>query len=266
LPGDFSDLGHRTPTFLLAHLAARCSNHECMTLAERAGIFFPFVNELTDASRTRLNIEARVFNEKRGKLLLSRGDRVEGAFLMLSGNLDVYTVSEKGRQVTMYRVRRGESCLFALSSVFTRVAYPAWVGVTSPQAAILLIPGGLVKDLHEREKAFRDWVFAVQSRRIFDLISSLEGLQTLTVGERLRGYLVRAADPQNKIRETHEGIAAYLGTAREVITRQLREWAAEGLVDLSRGCIRVTDLKELGAHPIHRPGPRARGVGLQGRR
>jgi hypothetical protein len=146
----------------------------------------------------------------------------------------------------MYRVRAGESCLFAINALFANVPYPAWVRVTSSTATILMIPATILKELHHQEKAVRDWVFGVQSQRIFDLVTTLEEVQTLPVEASLRSFLLRSADAEHRIKETHEAIARYLGTAREVVTRNLRTFANAGLVALTRGCITILDTKQLG--------------------
>ena len=209
---------------------------------------------LAEASRRRLNESARILHEKKGRELLARGDFVGGAYLVMTGELDVYIIDREGREASMYRVRASESCLFAINALFTNVPYPAWVRVTSSTASILMIPAAVLKELHHQEKAVRDWVFGVQSQRIFDLVTTLEELQTLPVEARLRSYLLRSANAEHQIIETHEAIARYLGTAREVVTRNLRTFARAGLVALTRGCVKIHDAKRLGipdvAHKI----------------
>jgi CRP/FNR family transcriptional regulator len=215
-----------------------------MKLVERAKVSFPFLQELSGAFRARLDAEARIVTARKGRGLLSRGDRADGAYLVLAGQLDVYVIRADGRETTLYRVRGAETCLFALNSVFSGVVYPAWVRVIT-EATILLIPGQLVRELHEGEKPFRNWAFGVQSRRIFDLVSAFEEVQTLPLAERLCSYLVRAANGRNEVRETHEQIASYLGTAREVVSRHLHRLAGKGLITQSRSCITLPDPRKL---------------------
>ena len=204
------------------------------------------MGNLADASQRRLNESARILHERKGRELLARGDFVGGAYLVMTGELDVYIIDHEGRETSMYRVLAGESCLFAINALFANVPYPAWVRVTSSTATILMIPATILKELHHQEKAVRDWVFGVQSQRIFDLITTLEELQTLPVEARLRSFLLRSADAEHRVKETHEAIARYLGTAREVVTRNLRTFANAGLVALTRGCITILDAKQLG--------------------
>ena len=164
----------------------------------------------------------------------------------MAGELDVYIIDQDGREISMYRVRAGESCLFAINALFANVPYPAWVRVISNTTTILMIPAAILKTLHHQEKAVRDWVFGVQSQRIFDLVTALEELQTQPVEARLRSYLLRSATAEHQIKQTHEAIARYLGTAREVVTRNLRTFANAGLVALTRGCVTILDPKQLG--------------------
>ncbi|HTI70526.1 MAG TPA: Crp/Fnr family transcriptional regulator [Candidatus Limnocylindria bacterium] len=217
-----------------------------MSILKHTRNFFPFMVRLTEASQRRLNESGRILHEKKGRELLARGEFVGGAYLVMTGELDVYIIDRDGREASMYRVRAGESCLFAINSLFAHVPYPAWVRVTSSTATILMIPADVLKELHHQEKAIRDWVFGVQSQRIFDLVTTLEELQTLPVEARLRSYLLRSANAEHQIKETHEAIARRLGTAREVVTRHLQTFAGAGLLILSRGCIQILDAKRLG--------------------
>ena len=217
-----------------------------MSVLKHPWNFFPFVADLAETSQRRLNESGRILHEKRGRELLARGDFVGGAYLVVAGELDVYIIDHEGREVSIYQVRARESCLFAINALFANVPYPAWVRVTSDRATILMIPAPVLKELHHQEKAIRDWVFGVQSQRIFDLVSTLEELQTLPVEARLRSFLLRSANSEHQIKQTHEAMARYLGTVREVVTRNLRIFADAGVVALTRGCVTVLDAKRLG--------------------
>lgn len=226
-----------------------------MTSSERAARHFPFIEHLSEASREHVDRAARVLGIPKGTELLARGDEAAGLYLVLAGRLDVYNLTVAGRETTLYRVLPGQSCLFALSAVFAGVRYPAWVRATAP-TALLVIPAGLARSLHDAERAFRTWAFTVQSRRVLDLVSAIEAVQTVPVADRLVSYLERAADGSQQIRETHEEIAVYLGTAREVVSRHLAELARDGLISRSRGRITVVDRDGLSAR-LRSPRPAA---------
>jgi CRP/FNR family transcriptional regulator len=127
-----------------------------MSILKHTRNFFLFMGHLADASQRQLNESARILHERKGRELLARGDFVGGAYLVISGELDVYIIDHEGRETSMYRVRAGESCLFAINALFANVPYPAWVRVTSDTATILMIPATVLKELHHEEKAVRD--------------------------------------------------------------------------------------------------------------
>jgi CRP/FNR family transcriptional regulator len=226
-----------------------------MSIVKQTRNFFPFISNLATVSQQRLNDSARILRERKGRELLARGDFVGGAYLVMAGELDVYIIDHEGREVSLYRVRAGESCLFAISALFANVPYPAWVRVVSDTALILIIPATVLKELHHQEQGVREWLLGVQSQRIFDLVSALEELQTLPVEGRLRSFLLRSAHAGLRVRKTHEAIARCLGTAREVVTRNLRKFAGAGLVTLSRGCVTILDKNRLGTPSWHTPVP-----------
>lgn len=212
---------------------------------EQAKALFPFLSDLSRESQVLLAQNVQLFHKEKGVALLAQGDRIGGVYLMLAGELNVHTLSMEGREATMYTVRAGESCVFALNAMFSNLAYPAWVRVEVPGTTILYIPGALFKKLFDSEKAVRDWVLSVQSQRIFDLMSAMEEAQNHTLEERLASYLVRSVDERGKIRRTHEAIAGYLGTSREVVTRHLRCFSEQGAIRMERGCITLVDAKGL---------------------
>jgi CRP/FNR family transcriptional regulator len=241
----FRDLGHRKGVFIPFKPMERAYAVAVISIVKRTRNFFPFISKLSTASQRRLDESARILQERKGRELLARGDFVGGAYLVMTGELDVYITDAAGNEVSMYRVRSGESCLFAINALFANVPYPAWVRVGSQAVSILVIPAIVLKELHDREPAVREWVFGVQSQRIFDLVSTLEEVQTLPIEARLRSFLLRSASADLQVHQTHEAIARALGTAREVVTRHLRVFAKDGLVELGRGTVTICDVKRL---------------------
>lgn len=210
---------------------------EADDISDRVLGAFPILEQLSPRSRALFDDYTRIIEPSAGTEIISRGDRVGGVYVVLSGELGVYVVSPEGKEAGIYTVRSGESCLFALNAVFSNVVYPAWVRVQSPGTAVLFVEGRAFRQLFETERPVREWVLQVQSQRVFDLISAIEEVQTLPLEQRLRSYLVRAADDTGDVYRTHDAIARHLGTSREVISRLLERLAADGLVQLARAQI-----------------------------
>jgi CRP/FNR family transcriptional regulator len=215
----------------------------------RAGLneaAFPFLGQLAPAARGELGaLRARRVGP--GLPLLQRGDSVDGLYLVVAGSLRVFSVSKEGREATLYRVGAGETCILAVTASFQEEPYPAWVEAGTKGGVFVCVPSELARRLLDAEPAFRAFVFAVLSGRIFELMSNLEETQTARIDERVARYLLRHAGADGVVQVTQAGLAAELGTAREVAFRALRSLAARGLIRKERGRITTLDRRALRA-------------------
>ncbi len=207
---------------------------------------FPFVGELSTAARERLAVEARPVSATAGQLLVHRGDPVSGAYLVNTGCLRVYTINDTGRQATLYWVEGGESCILAMRCVFSTMAYPAWVEAER-DSQLVVVSSEVFRALFVSEPALQQFVFDTLSSRIFSLMAALDEVFSSDVQTRLGSFLLRRVDDRGCVGSSHEAIAAHLGTAREVVTRILRQFEHEGLVRRRRAVVEVVDFERLEA-------------------
>ena len=208
-------------------------------LTPQIRLLFPFLSELLPGSRQLLATESALIQRRRREVLLHHGARVSGMYLVLAGALRVYALRADGGQALLYRVEAGQSCLLATNAMFSHSPYPAWVDVESEQAKVLTLPESVMRPLFETEPALRKFVLQMLSDRLFDLMTAIEELSLLSIEDRLRSYLLRRVNPIGIVRVTHEEIAGDLGTAREVISRQIARWRKDGVLSASRGTIHL---------------------------
>jgi CRP/FNR family transcriptional regulator len=148
-------------------------------------------------------------------------------------------MDSNGNEKPIYNLSQGEICIFSINCIFTKVVYPAWVTIDSPEAKILSIQTSTFKYLYENESAVKEFVFNSMSQRIFDLMSSIEEITLYDVDYRINSFLVRSC-PENQILQlSHQDIASTLGTAREVVSRHLKELEKKGYIELSRMNIKI---------------------------
>lgn len=200
---------------------------------------YPFVGRLSPESRRQLEAGGRVQVAAKGDCLLRKGDRIRGLYLVLAGRLRVYALAPNGDEVTLYSVEPGESCPLAMNALLAESRHQAWVEAESRAVKLYFLPAPDFRELYEKERGVREFTLAVLSGRISTLMTVLENLSLQTVAERLKGHLLRSADDRGDVVGTHEEIALALGTAREVVTRQLRQLARAGLIRTQRGRIRI---------------------------
>ena len=202
--------------------------------------FTPFCN-LTDPGKRRLRAGQVSRHCASAEPLLRKGQRVSGAYFVLAGRLRVYTLAPNGTEATLYFIDPGDTCVFALNSLFNDLLYPAWVQAVE-ETTIALIPGPVYHGLFAAEPVIRDLTVRTLSTLVFRLMATLEEVHSCTLGQRLANLLLVHASATGELRMTQQQMASHLGTTREVLARALRELVAAGYVETRRGSTVIRDV------------------------
>ena len=174
-----------------------------------------------------------------------RGDRCSNYLLIIEGSLKVITRAENGREIVLYRLGPGDSCVLTTSCLFGNSCYPA-EGITETRLMALAIPADRFQRAVQESSAFRSFVFASFSGHLGSLITLVEEVAFGRVDMRLARHLLDHADGGDALHATHQELATELGTAREVVSRQLKDFEQRNLVRLRRGSITLLDCDRLG--------------------
>jgi CRP/FNR family transcriptional regulator len=175
-----------------------------------------------------------------GAVIFGSGKSPEHLYLLLEGRLRVHQVSEGGREIVLYRVEAGESCVLTTACLLAHEAYSA-EGVAETDIRAVAIPRMVFDDLVSRSVEFRNFIFTAYSKRITDLFMVIEEIAFRRLDIRLAQKLLELARGTAQIRATHQQMAAELGTAREVVSRQLGEFQRRGWIAQSRALIDLLD-------------------------
>jgi CRP/FNR family transcriptional regulator len=175
----------------------------------------------------------------RGTVLFQPEAACQGFVVVRSGTIKVSLTAENGREIVLYRVRPGEVCLQTFGCLVNDSAYSA-EGVAETEIEIEVIPPG---EFHRRvgsESEFRSALFSAVAARFHDLERLVEDVALSTIAERLARALLRLAQG-GMVDATHEALATEIGSAREVVSRQLAQFARDGLITAARGHITLSD-------------------------
>lgn len=186
---------------------------------------------LDDASEVALPANTTVFHQ---------GDACSNYILVLEGSVRVMTRAENGREIVLYRLGAGDSCVLTTSCLFGNSRYPA-EGITDTAVRALVIAANVFQRTLQSSPAFREFVFASFSEHLGSLISLVEEIAFGRLDMRLAKHLLEHADTGRTLHTTHQQLATELGTAREVISRQLKEFELQGWLALQRGSISLLD-------------------------
>lgn len=160
--------------------------------------------------------------------------------ILETGRVRVSHLAEDGREIVLYRVGPGESCILTTAGLLEGGSYDA-EAVAETEVAALLLPAADFLRLIAEQPSFRRLAFAAYAQRIAGLIALADELAFDELGTRLARRLLALREADGTVPATHEALAAELGTAREVVSRRLKAFERTGLVTLARGRIAVTD-------------------------
>ncbi|WBU53926.1 Crp/Fnr family transcriptional regulator [Paracoccus sp. SCSIO 75233] len=200
---------------------------------------FKGLSRLPDGIRAELEAGSKIVSVPAGTQVFAPGQSADNLLLLLEGTVRVQQRSETGREVFLYRVHAGESCVLTTACMLAFEDYSA-DGIAETDVRAVAIPRSTFDSLVAKSSVFREFVFAAYSRRITDLFTLVDDIVFQRMDVRLAARLLELADQNDIVHATHAFLATELGTAREVISRTLSEFHRRGWIEQSRGEVRLT--------------------------
>lgn len=201
---------------------------------------FPALRDVADPVWQRVLTSAQVVVQPAGKVLFRDGDVCQYYLLMLEGVARVQKVSEEGHEIVLYRIHPGQICELTTSCLLADADYSA-EAVAETEVRVLLIPRVFFYEAVTGSPGFRKFVFSSIDQGMHELVHLIEEVAFGHVDRRLAHHLLDLVGAQHSLCVTHYNLAAELGTAREVVSRQLKEFERHGWVRLHRGKVDILD-------------------------
>jgi len=180
----------------------------------------------------------------RNAILFHPGDAVRGFAIVLSGRVGVYLTGPGGRDILLYDIEPGQTCVQSTLGILGDEDYSA-EAICETDCELALIPRDVFQTLLARSPKFRGFVFGSFAKRFQNMMRLLEQVAFVRVENRLAGALLARVDETGTVRATHQELATQVGTAREVVSRRLDIFAKRGLLLLERGSLKITDIAGL---------------------
>lgn len=210
--------------------------------------FFPVWDQLTASEQRSIEDSAIERTASKGTVLHNGSDDCVGLFLMQSGRLRAYIMSDEGKEVTLYRLFDGDICLFSASCMIQSIQFDIIIKAET-DSTMWMVPADVYKGIMDRSAVLSGYTNQIMASRFSEVMWLVEQIMWKSFDKRLAAFLIneRSLSGTDTLTITHEQIASHLGTAREVVTRMLRYFKSEGMLMLSRGTIELTDVKRLAA-------------------
>jgi CRP/FNR family transcriptional regulator len=207
---------------------------------------FPFLQATPEAFRAELFAQVALVPLPVGQLICHDGAHCTQLPLVLTGTGRVYKLSENGREITLYRVHPGESCVITASCILSDRTFPAFAVCESAVEAVVVRPAEVRRWMATSEP-WREYIFGLMASRLREVFGVLDEVLFQRLDQRLIAYLLGLQESPSggDIPMTHQALAVELGSSREVISRVLKSLESQGLLRTTRGVIELLDIPAL---------------------
>lgn len=178
-----------------------------------------------------------------GDPVFRQGDTASSYLLVKSGSIRVSVTTEQGREIVLYRVEPGQTCVLTTACLLSGAEYDA-EAVAEADAEAVVLPRVAFDELMATSARFRQFVFSSYGERLHGLIGLVQEITARQMDRKLARFLLQQAEG-HVVRRTHQAMAAELNTAREVVTRLLHDFSARGWVAVGRGQVTLVDAAAL---------------------
>lgn len=208
--------------------------------------YIPVWEKLTPQQQEAIVQSASIRTVPKGTVLQRSGEECIGILLIRSGQLRSYLLSDDGREITLYRLFDRDVCLFSASCMLQSIQFDVTIEAEK-DTELWVIPAEVAGNIIKESAPASNYVNELMASHFSEVMWLVEQILWKSFDKRLAAFLLEesALERTNTLTITHEMIGKHLGTAREVVTRMLRYFQNEGLVEVNRGHVILVDEKRL---------------------
>ena len=207
---------------------------------------FPFWESLSQHDKDTFLRSSMKFEYKRGRTIHD-GNECTGVILVKSGSLRLYMLSDEGKEVTLYRLFPGDTCILSASCVLHTLTFDVLIDAEEDSECVV-VGGCAYEGVWQRSDEVKIFTYETALSRFSDVMWVMQQILFMSLDKRLAIFLLDEVSKTGSetVKLTHEQIAKYMGSAREVVSRMLKYFVSEGLVTVSRSeGIKILDKKRL---------------------
>jgi CRP/FNR family transcriptional regulator len=218
-------------------------NHEEVDFLYKA---LPFFQKLDRNDQDMIAMTAFCSMYSSGDIIFSKERECEGLIIIKSGQLRALYGLEDGKEITLYRLMPRDICILTASCVLKNISFEIILEVEK-NSEVFFIPPAIWRKLSEKSVAVKDFSIALISERLSEIIWVMDQMISKNMEQRIASFLLEQSSLEHSevLSVTHDTIARNVGTVREAISRSLKYMENAGLLKLSRGQIRLTNMKKL---------------------
>lgn len=206
----------------------------------------PYWNDLEKDEKEAVTRSTVIREYKKGAYIYGMQDACLGMVYVQKGSIRVFLMSEEGREVTLFHIGEGDSCILSASCVMGEISLEVQL-VAEKDTEVLAMPAGTYKKLMESNLKLRCFTYELSTKRLSSVVWVMQQILFAHFDERMARFLLTEYEKtgSTKISMTQEEIAREVNSAREVVARMLRQFAEDGWIEVGRGTITLKDIQSL---------------------
>lgn len=206
----------------------------------------PFFSKLSEQERHEIQQYACIRSYRKGETIYNSSNDCLGLIVILHGDVRSYLLSKDGKEVTLYRLWEGDTCILSASCLLKNITFDLYMDAQE-DTELILIGTDLYSSLMEKNKYVENFTYQLTNHRFSDVMWMIEQVFFMSLDQRIAVFLMEesAKNKTDTVRMTHAEIATCIGSAREAVSRMLSYMQNEHLIELFRGGIRINDRKKL---------------------
>lgn len=205
----------------------------------------PFWNDISKAEQDFICQNSYALTYPKGASVHS-GNECSGVIFVRSGCLRLYMMSEDGKDITLYRLHKGDMCMLSASCVLKSITFDVFVSAEE-ESECYVISGSAFAEASSRCPNIKIFALETAVSRFSDVMWVMQQILFMSMDKRLAIFLTdeAARTGSDTVLMTQEQIARYIGSAREVVSRMLKYFSSEGIVEVSRKGVKILDKSSL---------------------
>lgn len=207
---------------------------------------FPFWTQLSEVEKEWIEHASYIEKYDKGMLMHRTDGSCKGLMTVLSGQLRTYILSEEGREVTLFRVNEEEVCVLSASCLMDTITFDVLIEATE-DTEVLVLPAAILNQVVQQNPYIELFLYKSATEKFSDVMWTMQQILFLKIDQRVAQFLWDEMVQKNSmtLSITHDEIARYIGSAREVVTKVLKYMVKEGTLELKRGTITILDKEML---------------------
>lgn len=212
----------------------------------KLGDYLPIWGRLTQQQQATLENATTMRIAPKGTMLHNGNADCVGLFVVKSGQLRAFIVSDEGKEVTLYRLLERDICLFSAACMMSSIRFEVTIEAEK-DSEVYIIPTETYHSVMEESTLLANYTSQILASRFSEVMWLMDQILFKRFDARLATFLLEEStiEDSDELQITHEKIANHIGTAREVVTRMLKYFQSEGMVSLSRGAVHLLDREKL---------------------